>query len=68
MAVGGIKSQNIGDYLDAGADGLALGGSIYSFERMKNRMFNEIQKDIEEFMFAVQGFYSKIKKNDSTNR
>ena len=62
MAVGGVKSGNIRDYLDGGADAVAFGGSIFSVERMKNQRLKEIQKDIEEFMFAVDSFYSKIPK------
>jgi 2-dehydro-3-deoxyphosphogluconate aldolase/(4S)-4-hydroxy-2-oxoglutarate aldolase len=60
MAVGGVKSVNIEKYLGAGADAVALGGSIYSLQRMDNERFSEIQKDIEEFMFKVKMFYSKI--------
>ncbi len=60
MAVGGVNPANIKDYLAAGADAVALGGSIYSMQRMENKMFHEIQKDIEEFMFEVKTFYSKI--------
>ena len=60
MAVGGINSANIKDYLGAGANAVALGGSIFSIQRMANQKFEEIQKDIAEFMFAVKDFYSKI--------
>ena len=61
MAVGGINSDNIKDYLGTGADAVAFGGSIFSTERMVNQRFEEIYKDIEEFMFAVKDFYSKIR-------
>ena len=60
MAVGGVNPGNIKKYLGAGADAVALGGSIYSEERMENERFTEIQKDIEEFMFEVKTFYSKL--------
>ena len=60
IAVGGVNPENIKKYLGAGADAVALGGSIYSVERMENGRFSEIQKDIEEFMFEVKNFYSKI--------
>jgi 2-dehydro-3-deoxyphosphogluconate aldolase / (4S)-4-hydroxy-2-oxoglutarate aldolase len=60
MAVGGVNPGNIKKYLGAGADAVALGGSIYSVERMENGKFPEIQKDIEEFMFEVKTFYSKL--------
>ena len=62
MAVGGVNPRNIKDYLGGGADAVAFGGSIFSVERMKNQRLKDIQKDIEEFMFAVQSFYSKITK------
>jgi len=61
MAVGGINSGNIKDYLGAGANAVALGGSIFSAQRMANRKFEEIQKDIAEFIFAVKEFYFKIR-------
>ena len=67
MAVGGVNPNNIKDYLGSGADAVALGGSIYSLERMENRLFAEIQKDIEDFMFEVKIFYSKISSNEITN-
>ena len=60
VAVGGVNPSNIKKYLDAGADALALGGSIYSPQRMENGKFSDIQKDIEHFMFEVKKFYSKI--------
>jgi 2-dehydro-3-deoxyphosphogluconate aldolase / (4S)-4-hydroxy-2-oxoglutarate aldolase len=60
IAVGGVNPSNIKKYLGAGADAVALGGSIYSLQRMENRKFSDIQKDIEEFMFEVKTFYSNI--------
>ena len=60
IAVGGVNPGNIKKYLGAGADAVALGGSIYSVERIENERFLEIQKDIEKFMFEVKTFYSKI--------
>jgi 2-dehydro-3-deoxyphosphogluconate aldolase/(4S)-4-hydroxy-2-oxoglutarate aldolase len=60
IAVGGVNPGNLKKYLGAGADAVALGGSIYSVDRMENGRFSEIQKDIEEFMFEVKTFYSKI--------
>ena len=60
VAVGGVNPSNIKKYLGAGADAVALGGSIYSPQRMENGKFSDIQKDIEHFMFEVKKFYSKI--------
>lgn len=60
MAVGGVKPGNVQQYLQAGADAVALGGSIFSVHRMQNKEFLAIRKDIEEFLLAVRSFYSKI--------
>lgn len=60
MAVGGVGSRNVGEYLAAGASAVALGGSIISSERMQDRQFALIQKEIEEFLLEVRRFYSKI--------
>ena len=60
IAVGGVNPSNIKKYLGSGADAVAMGGSIYSLQRMENGKFSDIQKDIEDFMFEVKTFYSKI--------
>ncbi len=60
MAVGGINPKNIPAYFSAGASAVALGGSIFSVRRMADREFSAIQKEIEEFMFAVNKIYSNI--------
>ena len=60
MAVGGIGPNNISDYFSAGADAVALGGSILSPSRMRNKEFPLIQKEIEVFLLAVRKFYSSI--------
>lgn len=67
MAVGGVNPGNIKDYLGFGADAIALGGSVFSVKRMENRLFNEIKKDIEDFMFEVKSFYSKITSGEQAN-
>jgi 2-dehydro-3-deoxyphosphogluconate aldolase/(4S)-4-hydroxy-2-oxoglutarate aldolase len=60
MAVGGVNRDNAPQYLAAGADALALGGSVFSPERMNNGQFSLIRKDIDEFLLAVRSFYSKM--------
>ena len=60
MAVGGIGPGNISDYLSSGADAVALGGSILSPSRMRNKEFPVIKKEIEVFLLAVRKFYSNI--------
>tara|TARA_B100001123_G_C15284416_1_gene1015125 strand:+ start:1017 stop:1682 length:666 start_codon:yes stop_codon:yes gene_type:complete len=67
MAVGGVNTANIETYLSAGANAVAIGGSIFSIQRMENRLFDEIQSNIKEFMFEVKSFYSKMNVNNLTN-
>jgi 2-dehydro-3-deoxyphosphogluconate aldolase/(4S)-4-hydroxy-2-oxoglutarate aldolase len=67
MAVGGISSKNISDYFSAGASAVALGGSIFSTSRMANGEFSVIQREIEEFLLAVNQIYSNINKTGFAN-
>ena len=60
MAVGGVGPNNVHSYLGAGASAVALGGSVFSPERMKNKEFDIIQKEISDFLFAVKAFYSRM--------
>ncbi|MBI4389010.1 MAG: bifunctional 4-hydroxy-2-oxoglutarate aldolase/2-dehydro-3-deoxy-phosphogluconate aldolase [Nitrospinae bacterium] len=60
MAVGGVNRDNVAKYLEAGASGVALGGSVFSAARMTNGEFSAIRSDIEGFLLAVRSFYSKI--------
>jgi len=61
MAVGGIRKENIAEYLSAGASAIAVGGSIFSIERMQNAGFSAIQKDLEDILFAVKNFSNTMK-------
>ena len=63
MAVGGVHSQNIHQYLTAGASGLAVGSSVFTHSRMENKEFSAIRVDIEQFLLAVRRFYTKIECN-----
>ncbi|KMP12551.1 2-dehydro-3-deoxyphosphogluconate aldolase [Candidatus Nitromaritima sp. SCGC AAA799-C22] len=60
MAVGGIGRANVSEYLQAGASAVAIGGSVLSPERMKNKEFDIIQAELSEFMLAVKNFCSRI--------
>ncbi|MCH8157786.1 MAG: bifunctional 4-hydroxy-2-oxoglutarate aldolase/2-dehydro-3-deoxy-phosphogluconate aldolase [Nitrospinae bacterium] len=60
MAVGGVGPANVHDYLRAGASAVAVGGSVMSPERMKNKEFAVIRQEISEFLLAVKSFYSRI--------
>jgi len=61
MAVGGIRKDNIADYLSAGASAIAVGGSIFSSERMQSGGFSAIKKDLGEILFAVKNFSNTMK-------
>ena len=61
LAVGGIGASNADKYLRAGASAVAIGGSVFSPSRMKNKEFSSIKIDISNFVLAVQKYYSKIK-------
>jgi 2-dehydro-3-deoxyphosphogluconate aldolase/(4S)-4-hydroxy-2-oxoglutarate aldolase len=60
MAVGGVGPNNVHSYLGAGASAVALGGSVFSPERMKNKEFDIIQKEISTFLYAVKTFCTRI--------
>ena len=53
MAVGGINSLNAVQYLQAGASALAIGGSIFTPERIKSKEFGIIQKEVCEFVSVI---------------
>jgi len=59
MAVGGVSAKNVLEYLNAGASAVAMGGSIFSSQRMHGKAFDVIQKEIQEFMLPVHAFCSK---------
>ena len=60
MAVGGVGPNNVHSYLGAGASAVALGGSVFSPERMKNKEFDIIQKEISTFLYAVKTFCTRM--------
>ena len=62
LAVGGIKASNADEYLRAGASAVAIGGSVFSPSRIKNKEFGAIKDDILKFMLAVQSYYFRINK------
>ncbi len=61
MAVGGVKKENIADYFKSGASAVAVGGSIFSVERMNNEGFSSIKEDLSEILFAVKDFLNTIR-------
>ena len=58
MAVGGINVTNAVEYLRSGASAIAIGGSIFTISRMKNREFGSIKADIADLISTVKIFRS----------
>ena len=59
MAVGGVNASNAVEYLQAGASAVAIGGSLFSVSRMRNREFDSIEKEITDLVSTVKTFCSK---------
>ena len=60
MAVGGINSTNAVDYFKAGASAVAVGGSVFTESRMKNKKFNDIQQAISDLVISLNNFNHKL--------
>ena len=58
MAVGGINVTNAVEYLRSGASAIAIGGSIFTVSRMKNKEFESIEADISDLVSTVKKFQS----------
>lgn len=58
MAVGGIKVSDAAKYLQAGASAVAIGGSVFTPSRIKNKEFESIKSEISKFVSAIKTFYS----------
>lgn len=59
MAVGGIKVSDAAKYLQAGASAVAIGGSVFTPSRIKNKEFESIKSEISKFVSAIKMFYSR---------
>ena len=59
MAVGGVNASNAVEYLQAGASAVAIGGSLFTVSRMKNREFDSIKTEITDIVSTVKTFGSK---------
>ena len=59
MAVGGVNASNAVEYLQAGASAVAIGGSLFTVSRMKNREFDSIKTEITNIVSTVKTFGSK---------
>lgn len=53
MAVGGVRANNVNDYLTGGADAVALGAGIIKPEWVEQRNFKAIKQGIIDFQNAI---------------
>jgi len=58
MAVGGVDLSNAVEYLKAGASAVAVGGSLFTLTRMRNKDFNSIKIAITDLVSSVKNFHS----------
>jgi len=58
MAVGGVDLSNAVEYLKAGASAVAVGGSLFTVTRMRNKDFDSIKTAITELVSTVKIFHS----------
>jgi 2-dehydro-3-deoxyphosphogluconate aldolase/(4S)-4-hydroxy-2-oxoglutarate aldolase len=55
MAVGGIDASNAASFLEAGCVGLGVGGKLVSKSLVAAGKFDELTKNAQELIAAVQG-------------
>lgn len=55
LACGGVNARTATEYLNNGADGLAFGGSMFSQERLQNKQYADIERDIKELLALLHG-------------
>jgi 2-dehydro-3-deoxyphosphogluconate aldolase/(4S)-4-hydroxy-2-oxoglutarate aldolase len=53
LACGGVSAANVREYLDAGADALAFGGSIFTPTRLAEKDASGMGKAISDLMAAM---------------
>ena len=60
MAVGGVDLSNAVEYLKAGASAVAIGGSLFTVTRMRNKDFDSIKTAITELVSTVKIFTPRL--------
>jgi len=60
LACGGVSAANASEFVDAGADALAFGGSVFSRERMEQGDVQAIASDIDALMKAAGVLPTKV--------
>ncbi len=60
MAVGGVRAGNAHEYLKSGAQAVAVGGSVFSRERLMSGDTESVEQDLLEILIAVRDFFTKM--------
>lgn len=60
MAVGGVCVENVPRYLESGALAVAVGGSVFTRERLENVRVEEIKNDLSHILIAVSKFLTTM--------
>lgn len=56
---GGVSLENVGDFLKAGADFVAVGGNLVKNDAIKNKRFSEITELAKQYAAAVKAARKK---------
>lgn len=56
LACGGVTAENIGEFFDCGANGVAFGASIFRDGWLKEKNFSAIEKSIKEILTAFEAY------------
>lgn len=67
LACGGVSAENAKDYLDAGANMLAFGGSIFNAKLMQGGDWQEIGKRLKELLAAVEAWKASKPKPEKSS-
>lgn len=60
MAVGGVRVENVFQYLESGSMAVAVGGSVFTRERLENARVSEIKNDLSQILIAVKKFLTTM--------
>ncbi len=50
MPTGGINKDNIGEFMEAGAEGLGVGSQLFDKELIKNRSWDKLESHFKDFV------------------
>ncbi len=60
MAVGGVRADNVSQFLKSGALAVAVGGSVFTQDRLARAEVEGIKNDLSQILIAVNNFFTKM--------